>query len=201
MRRAAVATVIGFSLACCALPQEAGKAPAGQPEGDQHDPWIVWKWANFLILAGGLGYLISKQAPALFRQRSREIEESLADAAKAQQDADTRAASIEKRLASLDREIENLRQVALAETDAEGERLGRETEQHLERIRQQAAQEIELMTNAARNDLQRYAALLALDLAEQRIHSRLTKDVEEELVDGFLQNLRTRSKPGVTVRS
>jgi F0F1-type ATP synthase membrane subunit b/b' len=57
------------------------------------------------------------------------------------------------------------------------------------------------MTNAARADLRKYSAMLALELAEQRIHSRLTKDVQEELVDGFLQDLRTRVKPGVTARN
>jgi F0F1-type ATP synthase membrane subunit b/b' len=60
---------------------------------------------------------------------------------------------------------------------------------------------MELMVNAARSELRKYAALLALELAEQRIHSRMTKDVQEELVDGFLQDLRTRVKPGVTARN
>ncbi|HEX4595962.1 MAG TPA: hypothetical protein VH157_16870, partial [Bryobacteraceae bacterium] len=185
----------------CALPQESRPASATQQESDQGDPWIWWKWVNFLILAGGLGYLISKSAPAFFAQRSKEIEESLLEAAQAKQDAAARAAAIEKRLASLDREVESLRQAARAETAAEGERLSRESERHLQRIQQQAAQEIELMTNAARAGLRKYSALLALELAEQRIHSRLTKDVQEELVDGFLQDLRTRLKPGVTARN
>ncbi len=44
------------------------------------------------------------------------------------------------------------------------------------------------MVSAARHELRKYAALLALDLAEQHIHSRLTKDVQEELMDGFLQD-------------
>ena len=91
-----------------------------------------------------------------------------------------------------------MRQVARAETAAEGERLRREMERQLQRIQQQAGQEIELMSNGARHELRKYAALLALDLAEQRIHSRLTKDVQEELMDGFLQDLRMRVKPGVT---
>ena len=98
----------------------------------------------------------------------------------------------------MDREIEGLRQAARVETAAEGKRLRHEMERHLQRIQQQAAQEIELMTSTARHDLRKYAALLALDLAEQRIHSRLTKDVQEELMDGLLQDLRTRVKPGVT---
>lgn len=201
MRRLILIVVAGFALALCALPQESRPASATQQESDQGDPWIWWKWVNFLILAGGLGYLISKSAPAFFAQRSKEIEESLLEAAQAKQDAAARAAAIEKRLASLDREVESLRQAARAETAAEGERLSRESERHLQRIQQQAAQEIELMTNAARAGLRKYSALLALELAEQRIHSRLTKDVQEELVDGFLQDLRTRLKPGVTARN
>jgi F-type H+-transporting ATPase subunit b len=198
MRRATLALAFVLAFACCALPQEnAGKF---EPKHDNEpgDPWIWWKWANFLILTAGLGYLISKHAPPFFAQRSREIEQSLIEAAKAKQDAEARATSIDKRLADLDREIEGLRQAARAETAAEGERLRREMERHLQRIQQQAGQEIELMINGARHELRKYAALLALDLAEQRIHSRLTRDVQEELMDGFLQDLRMRVKPGVT---
>jgi F-type H+-transporting ATPase subunit b len=201
MRRSIFVLAAGLAFTLCALPQEPKSAPATQKEGEQGDPWIWWKWANFAILAGGLGYLASKHAPAFFTQRSREIEASLLEAAKAKQDADARAASIEKRLAGLDREIESLRQSAHAETVAEGERLRKEAERHLQRIRQQAGQEIELMISAARAELRKYTALLALELAEQRIHSRMTKDVQEELVDGFLQDLRTRVKPGVTARN
>jgi F0F1-type ATP synthase membrane subunit b/b' len=201
MRRSILVLAAGLAIAFCALPQEPKSTPAAQQEGEQGDPWLGWKWANFLILAAGLGYLISKHAPAFFTQRSREIEESLLAAAKAKQDAEARAASIEKRLAGLGREIESLRQSAHAETVAEGERVRQETERHLERIRQQAGQEIELMISAARADLRKYTALLALELAEQRIHSRMTKDVQAELVDGFLRDLRTRVKPGLTARN
>ena len=201
MRRAILIVTAGLAFTFCGLPQEPKPASSSTQEGEQGDPWIGWKWANFLILAAGLGYLISKHAPPFFEQRSRQIEESLAEAAKARQDAEARSLSIEKRLAGLDREVESLRQSARAEMSAEGERLQKETDRHLERIRQQAAQEMELMISAARSDLRKYAALLALELAEQRIHSRMTKDVQEELVDGFLQDLRTRVKPGVAARN
>ena len=198
MRRITLVLAFGLTFAFSALPQESRPAPETQQESERGDPWIWWKWANFLILAAGFGYLISKHAPPYFAARSREIEESLVEAAKAKQDAEAHAASIDKRLADLDREIESLRQTARAETAAESERLRSETERHLQRIQKQGAQEIELMVSAARSELRKYAALLALDLAEQHIHSRLTKDVQEELMDGFLQDLRMRVKPGVT---
>jgi F-type H+-transporting ATPase subunit b len=201
MRHAMLCIVAGLLFAFLAVAQESGQTAETKQAGEEHDPWIAWKWANFLILAGGLGYLISKHAPAFFVQRSREIQDSLEEGAKAKQDAEARAASVEKRLAGLDREIENLRQGARTETAAESERLRLETQRQLQRIQQQTAQEMELMIRAARADLRKYAALLALELAEQRIHSRMTKDVQEELVDGFLQDLRTRVKPGVTARN
>src|ERR1700737_688429 len=116
MRRATLAILAGLVFAVYAVPQEAGQQPATRQEGEQGDPWIAWKWVNFLILAGGLGYLISKHAPAYFAQRSREIEASLLEAAKTKQDAEARAAAIEKRLADLDREIQSLPQAAQAET-------------------------------------------------------------------------------------
>ena len=43
-------------------------------------PNIIWGWANFIILAGGLGYLIKKHAGPYFAQRSLEIRKGMADA-------------------------------------------------------------------------------------------------------------------------
>ena len=68
MRRAVMALALGLTLACFALPQE-GENKAN-PSAESGDPWITWKWINFAILAAGLGYLISKTAPAYFKGRS-----------------------------------------------------------------------------------------------------------------------------------
>ena len=200
MRRAILIVVVALALAGCALPQETGRGGGDRKETGQQEPAMGWKWANFLILAAGLGYLIRKHAPALFAQQTREIEEALHEAARAKKDAEERAANIETRFAGLRAEIENLRRAAQVEIAAEGERIRMDTERHLERIQTQATQEIELMTSASRDQLRKYAALLALDMAEQRIHSRLTKDVQEDLADGFLQDLRSRPMPGLMAR-
>ena len=80
---------------------------------------------------------------------------------------------MEARLANLQSEIEKLRETAHAEMTAESERVRRETEHHLQRIREQSVQEVELMTRAAKDELRKYAAELAIGLAEQRIRSRM----------------------------
>ena len=186
--RLSFAVALGLTFAPQALPQESHEAT----QAEQGDPWIWWKWANFIILAGGLGYLIGKNAPAFFKQRSEGIEQAIRDAAQIKKDAETRAAAIEARWAGLKQEIENLRITSRAETAAEGERISRETAQHLEKIKNQAAQEMILMTRAARNELRKYAAGLALELAENRIRSGMNQETQDRLADGFLQDLRHR---------
>jgi len=183
---------LGLAFASYALPQES----TGQKqEAEQGDPWIWWKWANFLILAGGLGYLIRKNVPPLFQKQSSEIKNALQEAAKVKADAAAYAAGIEARLANLHSEIERLRVSARTDMAAESERIGRETEHQLHRVREQTAQEIQLLTRSATEELRKYSAELALGLAEQRIRSRMNPDTQQRLTEGFLHDLGERAAP------
>ena len=192
MRRATLAVALGLAFASYALPQDSA---AQKQDAEQGDPWIWWKWANFLILAGGLGYLIRKHVPPLFQKQSSEIKSALAEAAKIKQEATAYAASVETRLANLQNEIQRLRESAHSEMTAESERIRRETEHHLQRIREQTAQEIELMTRAAKDELRKYAAELAIGLAEERIRFRMNPETQDRLVNGFVHDMHERATP------
>jgi F-type H+-transporting ATPase subunit b len=190
MRRATLAIALGLAFASYALPQEPAQSPEAKHEVEQGDPWIWWKWANFGILAIGLGIMIGKVAPAIFAERKRFIGQAMFEAAAAVRDAQIRATEVEARFAALENDIAELRRNAKAEMSAESERISRETELRLKKIQDQAMQEIALIARAGRDDLRRYSAQLALELAEQRLRSRLTQDTQDGLVDGFLQDLR-----------
>lgn len=198
MRR--IFLIFSLTLACmvCAIPAHAqeGEGKAGhEQQSEQGDPWLMWKWINFLLLAGGLGYLISKNAPAFFRGRAEEIQRGIAEAAKEKKAAEERMAAVEKRLASLENEIKSLRANAQAEIAAEGQRIGSETENRLRKIQEQSAQEITLIARNTKAELRKYSAELALSLAEQRIRSRMTADVQNSLLDSFVQDLRSSVTP------
>ena len=195
MRRALLALAFGLTLASFAFAQESSASGAGE----SGDPWIVWKWVNFAILAAGLGYLIGKTAPAYFRSRTEEIQRALTEAMREIKDAEAKATDLDLRLASIQTEVDNLRAQARAEMAAEGERIRAETDRHLNRIQDQTTQEIALMARSARDDLRKYSAGLALDLAEQRIRSRMTPGAQDGLVDEFvhdLHGLRPAVRPG-----
>jgi F-type H+-transporting ATPase subunit b len=174
-------------------PPAPGEASASHEE--ESDPLAVWKWANFILLAAGLGYLIAKTVPPVFRSRSTAIQKGIAEAQAIKADAEKRAAAIDVRLQSLGTEIEALRTQSKAEMRQEGERIRTETAAAIGKIEQQAAFEIESAGKLAQRELKEYAAGLALDLAEQRIRARMDASSEAALIDGFVNDLgRERSK-------
>src|ERR1700683_5424568 len=79
----------------------------GKQGGDEN--LQMWKWANFLVLAGALGYLMVKPLPPLFGSRTDPIPKDRVENQKSRQDADDRAADVERRLAAIETEITALR--------------------------------------------------------------------------------------------
>jgi F-type H+-transporting ATPase subunit b len=174
-----------FAGGVCLKAQESG----GVPEVN-----IGWKWANFVILVAGLGYLLAKTLPPLFKSRTEEIQKGIAEARAIKQDADKRAAVIAARTATLEADIERFRIEAKAEMQQEGERIRRETAAQIARLEHQAEQDIEMTGKLARRELKSYAAKLSLDLAEQRVRERLDPATEQGLVDAFIHDIERESK-------
>ncbi len=160
----------------------------GKESGDSAQQ--LWKWANFLLLAGGLGYLMAKMLPPLFVSRSQAIAKDLVDSQKIRQESDARAADVERRLAAIETEIAALRAESKAETAAEAERLAKHTAAEIARIQAQAEREIGDAGKDAQFELKRYAAGLAIDLAAQKISARMTPATEDRLVRGFVRDLK-----------
>jgi F-type H+-transporting ATPase subunit b len=160
-----------------------------EPEGNLE----LWKWANFLILAGVLGWLIWKNAPPFFRSRTEEIQRGIAAAAKLKREAEERAAKVEARMASLQSEIEHVRADSKAVMTRESDRLRKETEQHIARIQSRGEEEIGAISKHAEKDLRAFAAQLAIQLAEERIRSRMSDRTQNALVDGFVKQLDRRA--------
>jgi F-type H+-transporting ATPase subunit b len=167
----------------------AGLACAAEKEG-AGSSLILWKWANFLVLAGGLGYLAAKTLPPVFASRSQAILQDMTESEKLRKDADARAADVERRLAGLEAEIAALRTNSQTESKAETERLAAHTANEIAKIQAQSEREVASFAKAARTDLKRYAAGLAIELAEQKIRVRMTPTTQDGLVRSFVRELK-----------
>ena len=150
----------------------------------------MWKWANFLVLAGALGYLAAKTLPPLFASRTQAILKDMVESERIRQDADQRAADVERHLATIETEIAALRAESRVETTAEADRLAKHTAVEVARIQAQSEREIGDAGKDARIELRRYAAGLVIDLAGQKISARMTPATEDRLVRGFVRDLK-----------
>ena len=150
----------------------------------------IWKWANFVVLAGGLGYLIGKKGGPFFAARAVKIRQDIVAAGEARSQAEARAAEVDRRLANLEAEIAALRAASGKEEEAETGRFGRHTAAEIVKTQAQAEQEIAAAGKAARLELKRYCAELSVGLAEQKIRARMSPDTQDALVRGFVRDLK-----------
>ena len=196
MRRLAAVTIaVGLALyGAAALAQEStgGQANAGPAKeesfAEKHE--LGLKWANFLLLAGLMGYFIGKNAGPFFAARSAGIRKDMEDSLRQKQDAEARAAEVDRRLANLEKDIALLRGQGEREAQAETERMAQQTQAKIAKIQAHAEQEIASAGKAARMALRSYSAELAMGLAEQKVRARMTPDTEDALVQGFVRNLK-----------
>jgi F0F1-type ATP synthase membrane subunit b/b' len=188
--------LISLGVTSFGLGQEAAKesaqseqaaSAASEHREEEGDPRLAWKWANFVILAGLLGWGISKGLPGFLKARTEEISKGIAEATQFKAQAAAKARDIEERMSRVGLEIEALRPKAMDEMKAEGDRIQRETETFVAKIHQSALAEIESATRQSKAELKSLSAKLAIDLAVQKIRS--SGKAGGGLVDRFISDL------------
>jgi F-type H+-transporting ATPase subunit b len=198
-RRRWLATLAFLFLSCAGSraqeAHEAGKsAESGHSkEAEEEGKLEIWKWANFLLLAAAFGYVIGKNAGPFFDARSQKIRKDMVEAEDARKGAEARAAEVDRKLARLGDDIAALKGQGQAEAEADAKRMAARTAAELAKIQAHAEQEIASAGKAARVDLKRYSAQLAVSLAEQKIRARMTPETQDALVRGFVKGLEDGS--------
>jgi F-type H+-transporting ATPase subunit b len=182
---------VAASLPATALAAEPSKAEPARKEAEAggEGNLKIWEWANFLILVGGLGYLVRKHAGPFYAARAAGIGKDLAESERVARDAAARAAEVDLRLAGLDSELAALRAESQRESAAEVERYARQTAAEIAKIGANGEQEIRAAQKAARRDLQRFAARLAVKLAEVKVRARMDAATDDRLLVGFERDL------------
>jgi F-type H+-transporting ATPase subunit b len=188
VKRLGVALLALFLSAAALLAQESAHAEETASKLSPVTETILL-WANFALLAIGLGYLIKKYAGPFFAARAEGIQRDIAEAAKAKQDAEARSAEVDRRLANLEADLAALRAESRQEIESLDRQLGAKSAAEIARIQSNAEQEIAAAGKAARLELKRFSAELAVHLAGEKIRARMTPDAQEALVRDFVREL------------
>ena len=169
---------------------EAAAGHASQAEHSGGSPWsIVFKWANFILLFGGLGWYLRKPLQKFLNSRSNEIQEGLNQAREAKAAATAKLAEMETRMAQLDAAVRALREEASQQAEEERLRILENAQADARKILEMAQVEIEGMRKSARLELKRHVAELAVKLAEERLQTSIGPEEDRRMVERFLQGL------------
>jgi len=150
---------------------------------------FLGKVVNFLLLFGGLAYLLRKPLGKFLQGRSDSLENELRGAKDSREEAIERLATVEARLRTLDKEVEKLRLEAEKEGRALHQRIVEEARRDAERLKHFAGQEIEMLTQDAVRGIKEFAAALATDLARQRIQDQMTGEDQSSLIEKSIERL------------
>ena len=196
MKRSFWFLTLGLALALSVCAQEPKNE--AKTETAEHDDMLGWKWANFGILAFGLGFLVAKNLPPILKARTVEIQSGMREAAKMKAEAQATVAEVEKKLASVSADVDKLRAQLKSEMAAEEMRIQQDTERMAQRIAHQSEQDIASLTKVGRTELKAYSAALALDLAKQRVQAAMNPATQQSLVNDCVHDLRVAEERHAT---
>lgn len=149
---------------------------------------------NFVVLAGGLIFVLRKPVRNLLEKRSKDIQIMIVEAQEARRDGLVKLEEVGKKVALLDEEIARIKRDALVQGLREKERIKTLADKEVERIRTFAGQEIDLLLKAGVQELKEYTAELAAALAETRLKQRITEEDHAGLIDKSIERLAERDE-------
>lgn len=148
---------------------------------------FIGKVLNFILLFGGLTFLLYKPIRSYLEERSHRIDRSLKDTKKERMDSETKLKKIKLRLDELAAEIEEIKQIAVSEAEKEKEEIISATRKEAERMKELTLQEIESLTEAGIKELKQYTAELVSALALERIQKKMTVDDQIRIIDRSIE--------------
>lgn len=170
----------------------SSRAAEGEEEKKSAGRELLYKFINFALLVGALGFILRKPLAGFFADRSDSIRKGLEEGRKALEVSQERLRTVEEKLQHLEEEIAAFKASAAREMEAERQRLTQSAAAEAEKILQFARAQTEVAVRAARLELKSYTAVQAVELAEEMIRQRLDEAGRKKLVSDFLAEVESR---------
>lgn len=160
-----------------------------------HETSFAVKWtfrvANFAIYLFLIRtLLISADMKGQMEKSRDEVQQNLREAEQKKAQADLRLQEAEEKIASLDEEVDNIRGKARQDAENEKARILERAKSDSQRILEKTGQEIRLRSEAAKDDLRRYAADRVAELASEELKKRLDDPARDNLFNTALKKAK-----------
>lgn len=185
---ASSALLIFFFTALPVLAEEGAK-----PDPAESSTGLLFRWLNFLIVFGGIAYLIAKYGSSFFRGNAKAISASIREATAVKVEADRELREVETKIARLDQDVAEMREEARRNWAAESERLNTSAQAEIEKIAHAAREELAASERAAQQQVREMAASLAVERAAALVSSMMNTEVRSRMFQSFLGELGRRA--------
>ncbi len=176
-----------FVLGMAALPvfaaDDAAPDPTDTPVG------LIFRWFNFLVVFGVIGYVMVKVGGPYFRAQAESIYQSIQEAAATKAAAEREVAQADQRLAHLQAEIADMRSAAKKDAVAETERIKTLTRSEIDKINKAAQAEINAAERAGQAEMRAIAARVATEKALVLLGARMNPATQATLFNSFVGKL------------
>ena len=152
---------------------------------------LLWRTLNFAVLLIVLIKVLSKPLANGLRARQQSIKEQFTDLEERKADADKAYQIYEEKLASIDQEVSDIIQAAVAQGEAEKERIIEEANRAAGDIKRQAEMAIQHELTQAKLQLREVVANQAVMMAEELIRKNLQETDQVKLIEDYLAKVGT----------
>jgi F0F1-type ATP synthase membrane subunit b/b' len=180
---------LGFFVTLFLMALPALAAEGAEPDPADSTAGLIFRWLNFLIVFGGIAYLVAKSGGAFFQSNAKEIAASIVQATAAKEEASRELYAVEVKIERLDQDVAELREQARQNWAAESERLRTSGAAEIDKINQAARAELTASERAAQQLLRDIAASLAVKNAAALVGSRMNAELRAKMFQAFLVDL------------
>ena len=156
----------------------------------ENEVWsLLWKVINVVILIGLLYKLLAGRVRTFFENRRMLIKKEMEEAEMLRKEAERRYEELKQKLANIDKEIEELKELYRNEGLAEKERIIESAKKEAQKIRQGAVRTIEQEAARARSMIRREYAEMVIDMAEKEINKKLTGKDQDRILQEYIEKV------------
>ena len=151
----------------------------------------VFKFVNFIVLAGILVKFAGKPLKEYLENRHRTIKNKLEEAERMLREAEALRVEYEKKIAKLDEEVAAFKETVVAQAEKEKKKILDEAAYLASKIKEQAKLTYEQEAKEAIDKIKEEIARQTIEKAEKIVMEKLTKDDHNRMVGEFIEKLRS----------
>lgn len=186
MKKYALALVFVMFFCGMVMASSGGEHEAA-PKG-----WVAtdtYRVMNFVVLIGGLIFLLRKPVSQALGARIKSIREQLEDLEAKKKKAEETLSAYNEKFANLDKEAENIIAEYVKQGEAAKKKILEEAKLAAEKLQQQASKNVDQEFSQARQVLQQEVLEKAVAVAEKIIQEKITSADQDRLVGEYLQKV------------